>query len=76
MIKNWKEFENKIMKVEVYSCEDGSISVVTEDDPNKKILIGDNAKLLRKIEGKDWNDCMRQHYDIMGWEPYKPFDND
>lgn len=32
----------------------------------------DCKKLLREIKGKDWNDCMRQHHELMGWEPYKP----
>jgi hypothetical protein len=35
-----------------------------------------NAILLRTIEGENWNDCMRKHHDIMGWEPYKPFDQE
>jgi len=61
------------MVIEVYSCEDDSITALMREDPNKKALIGDNAVLIRTIEGDDWEDCMRQHYELMEWEPYKPF---
>ena len=59
------------MKVEVYESKD-SVTVVCEDDDSKHTLLEDDAKLVRTIEGKDWNDCMTQHYELMGWEPYKP----
>jgi hypothetical protein len=62
------------MKVEVYDCEDGSITVLTEDDPNKSFLIGENAIFLRAIESESWEDCMKKHHEIMGWEPYKPME--
>jgi hypothetical protein len=61
------------MKVEVYDCEDGSVTVVVADSPCKDAVIGENPVLLRTIEGKDWDDCMKQHHEIMGWEPYKKF---
>lgn len=32
----------------------------------------DCKKKLREIRGRNWNDCMRQHHELMGWEPYKP----
>ena len=35
--------------------------------------VGDNAKIIRTIEGVDWDDCMRQHHELMGWEPYVPY---
>ena len=61
------------MKVEVWECED-SITVVVEGNVDKKLIINDDsAILIRTIEGIDWNDCMKQHHELMGWEPYKPF---
>lgn len=60
------------MKVEVWQ-DDVSVSVVTEKDPNTKVWVGDNAKIIRIIEGEDWEDCMRKHNKLMGWEEYKPF---
>ena len=61
------------MIVEVWECED-SITVVVEDNVDKKLIINDDsAILIRTIEGVDWNDCMKQHHELMGWEPYKPF---
>lgn len=59
------------MRIEVYDCKDGSITCVTEGDPNKEILCGEDPRLLRTIEGEDWEDCMKKHYELMGWEPYQ-----
>ncbi len=61
----------KVMIVEVWEDE-CSITVFTEDDPNKDFLLIGKSKLLRKIEGNDWDDCMRQHHKLMGWEEYLP----
>ena len=62
------------MKVEVWEGKD-SISVFkdnTSKSERDKILdVGD--VFIRLIEGKDWTDCMKQHHEIMGWKPYKPF---
>ena len=62
------------MKIEVWN-DDESTSAFVEGDPNKDIILGHNPVLLRIIEGEDWNDCMRQHNELMGWEPYKPFED-
>jgi hypothetical protein len=29
--------------------------------------------ILAVFEGTDWEDCMRQYHEYMGWEPYIPF---
>ncbi len=59
------------MTVEVYTSEEWeSISAVVKGEYD---LLEKDAVLLRTIEGKDWNDCMRQHHELMGWEPYKPW---
>ena len=63
------------MRVQVWN-DDQSTSAFTEGDPNKDIILGDNPVLIRTIEGTDWEDCMRQHHELMGWEPYKPFDKE
>lgn len=60
------------MIVEVWN-DDDSTSVFTQNNSNKDIILGSNPVLLRIIEGEDWNDCMKQHHELMGWEPYKPF---
>ena len=73
MIVKYKKFINESMTVEVYECEDDSISVIPEDYEQKEVVLGKNPKFIRRIEGEDWNDCMRQHHEIMGWEPYVPF---
>lgn len=69
------------MIVEVWETRENedctSLSVIPQDTPvdGLKAILGPYpCKLLRTIEGADWNDCMRQHYEIMGWEPYKPMD--
>lgn len=59
------------MIVEVYTSEEWeSISAVVKGEYD---LLEKDAVLLRTIEGDDWNDCMRQHHELMGWEPYKPW---
>lgn len=32
----------------------------------------DLGEKLREIEGEDWEDCMKKHHELMGWEPYLP----
>lgn len=59
------------MIVEVYESKKwSSITAVAQGEAE---MLEEDAKLARTIEGKDWNDCMRQHHEIMGWEPYKPW---
>lgn len=60
------------MKVEVWN-DDDSTTVLIPNDYSKSMLLGDNPILIRTIEGEDWDDCMRQHNELMGWEAYKPF---
>ena len=51
--------------------------VYENDECTTVILHGkkdsDCIRFIRTIEGKDYNDCMKQHHELMGWEPYKPF---
>ena len=64
------------MIIEVYETKSEKCITVIEKgkgffvngtrDPDLEILI-------REIEGVDYNDCMRQHHELMGWEPYEPF---
>jgi hypothetical protein len=64
------------MKVEIWDSEiEDCITGVVDDDPDKEFLVGEGAILVRTIEGVDWNDCMRQHHELMGWEPYIPFED-
>lgn len=59
------------MKVEVYSSEsEDSISCVPVDSKNPKPA---DAVHIRFIEGNNWEDCMCQHYELMGWGPYIPY---
>ena len=60
------------MIIEVWE-DDNSISAFESDNKFQKSLLEGNIKLLRTIEGKDWEDCMKKHHELMGWEPYKPF---
>ena len=64
------------MRIEIWEDnDDNSVTVIPEGDfeENKHLFTG-TPKLLRTIEGVDWNDCMIQHHAKMGWEPYIPFD--
>ena len=59
------------MTVEVYTSEEWeSISAVVKGEYEH---LEKDAVLLRTIEGEDWNDCMRQHHELMCWEPYNPW---
>lgn len=59
------------MIIEIYTSEKwDSITAVVEGDTE---MLEDDAVLIRRIEGVDWNDCMTKHHELMGWEPYKPF---
>ena len=59
------------MIIEIYTSEKWeSITAVVEGDTE---ILEDDAALLKKIEGADWNDCMAKYHEFMGWEPYKPF---
>jgi hypothetical protein len=59
------------MIIEVYKSEEWkSITALVQGDTN---MLEKDAVLIRTIEGTDWNDCMRQHHEQMGWEPYKPW---
>ncbi len=59
------------MKIEIYSSEsENSITVIEKGSINP---IPSDAILVRDITGIDWNDCMIQHHELMGWEPYIPF---
>ena len=60
------------MIVEVYESKIENSTTVICDESQKNLLESDSV-LIRTIEGKDWDDCMRQHYELMGWNPYIPF---
>ena len=59
------------MTIDVYKSKKwNSITAVVEGD---KEMLEDDAVLIKKIKGTDWNDCMKKYHELMGWEPYKPF---
>jgi len=62
------------MIVEIYTAiSNDSVTVVEKGDLHSMKLLEHDAIKLREIVGKDLNDCMIQHYELMGWEPYKLF---
>jgi hypothetical protein len=58
------------MTIEVYETASNKCITVIEKGGKKD---EDCEILIREIEGKNWEDCMRQHHELMGWEPYVPF---
>ena len=64
------------MKVGIYTSdfEDSITAVVVGDVDDGKLP--KDAVFVREIEGENWEDCMRQHHELMGWEPYVPFSLD
>jgi hypothetical protein len=61
------------MKIEVWEDDDSTTCIVEGTFEKNKHLFTGKPKLLRTIEGEDWDDCMVQHFKLMGWSPYKPF---
>lgn len=57
----------------VYECSDDSFVATSETDLKKLETIAPNAKLIKEINGDDWNDCMFKYHEFMGWEKYQPF---
>lgn len=66
-IEKLKKSKKKQLKYDVY---EGKSSVTVIEHGKKD---DDCIKFLRTIVGKDHNDCMKKHYKLMGWKPYKPF---
>lgn len=65
------------MNVEIWGSEsEDSVTGICDDDFENRKFLADDAVLIRTIEGTDWNDCMRQHNELMGWNPYIPMDED
>lgn len=60
------------MRVEVYSSQ--SEDSLTCAPVDSKIPRPADAVTIRFIDGVDWEDCMKQHFELMGWKPYKPWD--
>lgn len=63
------------MVVEVWKVEDGyCVLPKGRDEELRKVALENDSvpEKLREISGKDWDDCMRQHYEIMGWGNYVP----
>lgn len=40
-------------------------------ETHTRLFVGEPRKCC-EIEGADWEDCLRQYHEHMGWEPYKP----
>ena len=45
-------------------------------DHKKKGLVSSDAKLLYRIEANNYIEAKIVHHQKMGWEPYKPMDED
>lgn len=59
------------MEIEIYESIEG-YTAIDKEHQQKQLIIEPNSKLIKTIEGVDWNDCMKKYHDYMGWEPYKP----
>lgn len=80
-IREWKLEEEQYEKSLKISYHSLKTIVHVYHDRHKKVftvLMKDTPldehcdKLLYVLEGINWADCMRQHHDLMGWEPWKP----
>lgn len=55
--------------IEELQNEVDEITVIEGIEPTEQV--GKNAKILRIIEADSWDEAMKQHHELMGWEPYK-----
>lgn len=63
------------MKIQIYySSTDHTFTVYPQDTPKDKMILEIDAVLIKEIYGTDWNDCMKQYHEFMGWEPYVPME--
>lgn len=60
------------MTLEIYESPDGDYTAIDKYHKQKQLIVEPNSKLIKEINGDDWNDCMKQYHEYMGWEPYKP----
>lgn len=62
------------MTIEVYKSEsNNTITVIEKGKEDALKHLESDAVLLREITGQNIDDCMQQHYELMGWGPYKSF---
>lgn len=59
------------MKWHLWHDGDGGQLFVPAGSPHEPVG-NPEAKLLHVIEALSINEAMRQYYDWMGWQPYKP----
>jgi hypothetical protein len=65
------------MIVEVWQTEDGtqiSVFPTTASERDREVGLSPPEQIwvkLREIEGETWEDCMKKHNELMGWEPYE-----
>ena len=60
------------MTIDVYYSKYANSYSVVEPQSKNITLLEFDAKRITAIIGEDWNDCMKQYHEYMGWEPYKP----
>lgn len=51
----------------------GTVESIT--DQIKKGLISSSAFFMHRVEANTWEEAMKKHHQIMGFEPYKPSGN-
>jgi hypothetical protein len=58
--------------LEIYECwiDDGSLCVIPQNHPQKKFLT-QNQTHSYSIRASSWEEAMRAHHEIQGWEEYK-----
>lgn len=67
-VKNKGKYIVDVWESKIGNC----LTVCQKGIPGQNGLEPD-AKKLRTLRGKDYNDVMQQHYTIQGWGKYKPF---
>lgn len=56
------------MKIEIWEDDDGVTSIPAGSFHHYEDYFAGTPKLLRTIEGDDWNECLTKHHELMGWE--------
>lgn len=55
-----------------HSEQEGSLAFFEASDERGRDLIPDDAQLILVVEAESWEEAQAKKHDFLGWEPYKP----
>lgn len=62
----------KLTTYELWQNEDGSYDFFPSHNESARVLLDDNAQLIKKFEANSWEAARQQQYEFLGWGNYQP----